>query len=296
MMHFADNISGKDYSKDPAVINFNRKYYMYYSLPPYENLEGWSIGIAESNDLKNWKVVKRLLPEQECEEKGFCAPGAIVINNKVHMFYQSYGGFWSDKIYHAVSDDGINFKRDKNAVFSPTGEWNCGRAIDADVIVFNDKLFMYFATRDPEGKIQKLGVCSSPVDSDFSAENWTQNCTDSILEPELDWEKCCIEAPAVCEHNGKLYLFYGGGYNNEPQQIGCAVSEDGINFKRLSDIPFIPNGKDGEWNSSESGHPFSFQDNDGQYYLFYQGNNDSGETWYLSCKKFRFENNIPVFE
>lgn len=296
MMYFADDISGKKYSKDPAVVKFKGEYYMYYSLPPYGELEGWSIGIAKSDDLENWTTVKRMLPKTEDEKKGFCAPGAIVFGDKVHMFYQSYGGFWSDKIKHAVSEDGINFTREEEPIFAPNGDWTCGRAIDADVIAFGDKMLMYFATRDPEGKIQKLGVCSAPLESDFSKGCWTRECNKSILEPELEWEKMCIEAPAVCEHDGKIYMFYGGAYNNEPQQIGCAVSEDGINFKRLSDAPFVKNGEEGEWNSSESGHPFAFCDDDGKYYLFYQGNNDYGQTWYLSQKKFTFENGMPVFE
>ncbi|MCX5759706.1 MAG: hypothetical protein NTU83_14620, partial [Candidatus Hydrogenedentes bacterium] len=55
-----------------------------------------------------------------------------------------------------------------------------------------------------------------------------------ILAPELPWERSCIEAPAICRHAGRLFMFYGGGYNNEPQQIGCAVSDDGVRWTRLS--------------------------------------------------------------
>lgn len=39
---------------------------------------------------------------------------------------------------------------------------------------------------------------------------------------------------------GKVYMFYAGAYNNCPQQIGVAVSRDGIHFERLSDSPFYP--------------------------------------------------------
>ena len=98
----------------------------------------------------------------------------------------------------------------------------------------------------------------------------------------MPWEKRCIEAPAVCKHGGKLYMFYAGAYNNEPQQIGCAVSADGIRWDRLSKTPFLANGRPGAWNSSESGHPYAFHDADGRTVLFYQGNNDRGKTWYLS--------------
>ncbi len=77
-------------------------------------------------------------------------------------------------------------------------------------------------------------------------------------------------------------MFYAGAYNNWPQQIGLASSKDGINWKRESDIPFLPNGKPGEWNSSESGHPCIFEDLNGKTYLFFQGNPDKGKSWLLS--------------
>jgi predicted GH43/DUF377 family glycosyl hydrolase len=132
-------------------------------------------------------------------------------------------------------------------------------------------------------------VAAAPADSDYGRDKWTQLCDKSILEPQLPWERRCIEAPAVCERDGRLYMFYAGGYNNEPQQIGCAVSDDGIAWTRLSQHPLLPNGKEGEWNSSESGHPGVFKDRDGQVHLFFQGNNDSGKSWYLSRMKVAWD-------
>jgi hypothetical protein len=97
------------------------------------------------------------------------------------------------------------------------------------------------------------------------------------------------------ECEGKLYLFYGGGYNNDPQQIGCAVSEDGVRFQRLFvDAPLLANGKPGEWNASESGHPGIFVDDDGQVYMFYQGNNDCGRTWFISWVKLEWRGGRPA--
>ena len=89
-------------------------------------------------------------------------------------------------------------------------------------------------------------------------------------------------------------MFYAGAYNNEPQQIGCAISRDGIKWQRLSRYPLLPNGSKDEWNSSESGHPFLFQDDDGQDYLFYQGNNDKGRTWFLSVVPIDWVAGKPV--
>jgi len=285
-MHFADTSKGRPFSKDPAVVRFKGRYYLYYSIfiPSEGGGKGrWGIGIAESSDLENWSRSGEIRPEQPYEANGFCAPGAIVRGGQIHLFYQTYGNGAKDAICHAISDDGLHFRRNPtNPIFSPTGDWNNGRAIDADVISFNDRYFLYFATRDPKGQIQMLGAAYTESDSDFSRGRWVQACSEAILKPELPWEGACIEAAAACVRDGKVYLFYAGNYNNKPQQIGCAVGEDGLRFKRLSETPFVKNGAPGEWNSSESGHPFLFTDEDGKTYLFYQGNNDNGNTWYLS--------------
>ncbi len=296
MMMFTDCSRGRNIAKDPAVIRFKGRYYMYYSLNPREEdpAAGWGIGIARSEDMENWEKAADLAQIGELEATGICAPGALVYEGRVHLFYQTYGRFEKDAICHAYSDDGINFVRNRtNPIVKAEGAWNNGRAIDADVCIFNDELFLYYATRDPEGRIQMQGVSRCPLDGKFERESWKQGCDYSILKPELEWEQECIEAAATLVRYGKVYMFYAGAYNNCPQQIGVAVSEDGIHFRRLSEEPFLRCGAPGSWNSSESGHPYVFEDEDGRVYLFFQGNQDHGKSWYLSRVEVGFENEIP---
>jgi beta-xylosidase len=297
-MYFADEASGRPFSKDPAVVKFKGRYWLYYSLPDYKGKpsKGWSIGIATSDNLLDWKKAGELTSSGEAERNGFCAPGAVVLGDKIHLFYQTYGNGRQDAICHAWSADGLRFTRNPtNPVFRPTGDWNCGRAIDADAIVDGDRLLLYWATRDPAFKRQMQGVAAAPLTSDFARDKWKQlNPDGPILKPELPWEGDCIEAAAMLRHDGRLYMFYAGNYNNAPQQVGVAVSDDGVRFTRLSDQPFLPNGPPGSWNSSESGHPFCFHDEDGKDYLFYQGNNDRGRTWYLSMTPIAWKDGKPV--
>ncbi len=314
-MYFADTTRGRPFSKDPAVVWFQGQYWLYYSKPPFDTVglsqfngsnkidemgrsartgDGWAIGIATSHDLDAWHVVGEILPAADYEKNGLCAPGAIVLDGQIHLFYQTYGNGRHDAICHAVSSDGVTFRRDpSNPIFSPTGEWTCGRAIDADVIVHGDHLWLYFATRDPGMRIQMLGTASAALNSGFGRAAWTQQCTAPILKPELPWEMECIEAPALARHGERLFLFYGGAYNNSPQQIGVATSLDGMNWTRLSEQPFLANGAPGEWNASESGHPFFFRAPDQRDYLFFQGNNDGGKTWYLSRLEIGWRDNRP---
>jgi predicted GH43/DUF377 family glycosyl hydrolase len=296
-MRFADTSRGRPFSKDPAVVAFGGRYLLFYSLPPFQDGragDGWRIGIAASADLDSWQPVGEVPPLSPCDRNGLCAPGAIVLNGQLHLFYQTYGNGANDAICHAVSSDGLRFTPNpSNPIFAPTGSWTCGRAIDADVIAHDGLLFLYFSTRDPGMRIQMTGVATAPLASDFSRDSWTQRCDAPILYPELPWEGECIEASALCRHNGKFYMFYAGAYNNWPQQIGCAVSLDGLHWRRISDQPVLPSGEAGAWNSSESGHPYVFEAADGTYHLFFQGNNDHGRTWYLSRKVIRWEDELP---
>jgi predicted GH43/DUF377 family glycosyl hydrolase len=299
-----DSRTGRPFSKDPSVIRFQDRYLMYFSLPPFDKAHatpqsprGWSIGIAQSADLNHWTKVAELWPAQDCDQNGLCAPGAIVLDGKVHLFYQTYGNGAKDAICHAVSDDGLTFTRDAtNPVFRPTGDWNSGRAIDAEVFPVDGKLMMYFATRDPEMKTQMIGVAAADLDSDFSRGQWKQLVDDPILKPELPWEGLCIEAPTLLRRGKTLFMFYAGNYNNKPQQVGVATSHDGIAWKRMFTEPILENGNEGEWNSSESGHPGVLVDEKGQTHLFFQGNNDRGKTWWLARVPIKWTGDTPRWE
>ena len=288
-----------NFAKDPAVVRFRDQYYLYYTIKynhaDFGAPEKIGIGIAQSRDLEEWENIGELPLEDACEKNGVGAPVAVVLEGRIHLFYQTYGNGAKDALCHAVSEDGLHFTKDKtNPVYHPEATWCCGRAIDADVCVFKGKLLLYYATRDHAMRVQMIGGAYAPLNSDFSHNCWKPLANEPLLSPELDWEGECIEAPAVIENRGRLFLFYGGAYNCSPQQVGCAVSDDGIHFTRLSSQPFLPNGVAGEWNSCESGHPYIFRDNDGRTYLFYQGSADGGKTFYLSKKEIWFDaDNLP---
>lgn len=304
-MYFSDSSrTGKPFAKDPSVVAFRGAYYMYYSLPPGERpyvddsrKMVWGIGIARSTNLYDWRKVGEILPEQPPELRGIAAPGARVINGRVELFYQTYdpSNYRSSSICHASSSDGIHFQRDKtNPVYRPEHmPWSAGRAIDAEVIVQGDKLRMYFATRDPAMKFQMIALAEAPLHSGFHRGAWHDvSTTAPLLKPELPWEGLCIEAPTIVTRNGRLYMFYAGNYNNQPQQIGAAVSQDGTHWTRVSTDPLLTNGAPGSWNYSESGHPGTIQVGD-RYFMFYQGNDDHGKTYHLSVAQVSWNGDTP---
>jgi len=106
---------------------------------------------------------------------------------------------------------------------SPPGESQKVAAMPTPKMYFGD------ATRDPTMKTQMLALAAghgrsrTPARvadrmSDFGRAAWKQVGDGPVLKPERPWETRCIEAPSVVRRDGTLYLFYGGGYNNDPQQ------------------------------------------------------------------------------
>lgn len=294
-------------TKDPSVVHFQGSYWIYYTIWLAPSVTG--IGIAKSDNLADWSPVAVLPLEGKLEEEGIAAPGAVVLGDTVHLFYQTYSmrDFNGAAILHAWSRDGIHFTRDaSNPVVAPRDEngapypWCSGRAIDAEAFVHDDQLLLYYATRDPSGRVQMLGASSAPLSGsgDYSRACWTTRTPagpllrpgqSAALDPgglDLAWEGDCIEAPALITHRNHVYLFYGGNYNLGPQQIGVAVSRDGINFWRLnSGQPILHNGLPGTWNHGESGHPCVFRSPDGTTRLFFQGCNpllNPPLDWHLS--------------
>ena len=285
---------GRPFAKDPSVIRFGGRYLLYYSMPGSGGVEGWAVGIAESRDLIDWKKTGEVLPDHDYETKGLAAPFAKVIDGRVHLFYQTYGNGPKDAICHAVSGDGLRFEKDAtNPVFHPTGAWNAGRAIDAEVVNFRGRWFLYAATRDPAMKRQMVVGAVAEAGRGFGRDAWKMAADRPLLEPELPWEKDCIEAPSVVVRGDEMIMFYAGAYNNAPQQIGCARSRDGIRWERIGKEPFLAAGAPGSWNSSESGHPGAFVDEDGRTYLFFQGNPDKGRTWLLSFVRVGWRGGRP---
>jgi predicted GH43/DUF377 family glycosyl hydrolase len=293
-MYFADTSSGRVFTKDPDVVRWNDKYYMYYSKRTFGPSGGITIGIAQSDDLTNWKTIGEVGSDGDYEKKGRAAPCVVKLGGKIHLFYQSSGHGPRDAICHAWSDNGIHFTKDpSNPVFRPTGDWNVGRAIDAEVVERGETVYLYWATRDPDMKQQMLGVAVADSSSDFGRDAWKQACRAPILSPDLDWERNCIEAATILLRDGLFYMFYAGAYNHESQQIGAAVSRDGLHWQRLSEQPILPLGEEGEWNAGESGHPGVFVDDDGQAYLFFQGKAGQDKSYSLSKVKIKWEGANP---
>jgi predicted GH43/DUF377 family glycosyl hydrolase len=293
-MRYADDAITPPFAKDPGVCHYDGRYWLYYTRRPTEDCDRYTIGVATSVDAESWQ--RRTVLPPDFGDPGLAAPSVAVRDGAIHLFCQTYGDFGEEGIWHAVSADGETFAPNPhNPIFRPTGDWTSGRAIDAETIHVGDRCYCYYATRDPSGERQVLGLASAPIASGFAPEDWRQHGDGPILEPEREWETDCIEAPAVCEHDGRYYLFYGGGYCTDPQQIGCAVSEDGVEWERVSDDPLLAVDP-GTWRADSTGHPDVFTAPEDTTWLFYQGTDDGGESYAISKARVEWVDGTPRIE
>lgn len=298
-MHYSDRSRGFDGAEDPEVVRFGDRYLLYYVMPPGEAVQRqpWHIGIAESRDLETFHKVAEIAPSDLGERNGIAVGSVLVHRNKVHLFYFSYGSGANDSIGLATSDDGLWFTpHPANPIFRASGEWNCGRAISPHVVKVGERWRMYACTRDPEMSRQSILLAEAPVASDLGPQAWTQLGSGELFGPELDWEHESTESPSLIQHEGRWYMFYGGGYWTRPQQIGCAVSVDGVRFVRLDERPLLPyqSGVDGA--PLERASPSVFRDPQGNDHLFVQESADRGRNWRVVRYPLRWEGGRPVID
>ncbi|MCD6339662.1 MAG: hypothetical protein J7M29_09830, partial [Verrucomicrobia bacterium] len=75
------------------------------------------------------------------------------------------------------------------------------------------------------------------------------------------WEKDCIYQPWLVEYGGRYYNFYNAA-NGSVEQIGLALSDNLLDWKRYARNPVIPHGPKGGYNERFSSDGKVFRDGD----------------------------------
>jgi predicted GH43/DUF377 family glycosyl hydrolase len=92
----------------------------------------------------------------------------------------------------------------------------------------------------------------------------------SVHQPDCGaWEKDCIYQPWLLEHGGKYHNFYNAAAG-EIEQMGLALSEDLIHWKRFARNPVIRSGPAGSYNQTFCSDGKVFRDKD-HWVMFFFG-------------------------
>jgi hypothetical protein len=109
MMYGDCSPNGHYKTKDQSVVNFKGQYSFSLSVPLDDRLEGWQVAVAASDDLLTCEKVLTMESEHMSDANGFCATGAIVLGNWVHLSCQNHGNRENAATCHARSDDGKSY-------------------------------------------------------------------------------------------------------------------------------------------------------------------------------------------
>jgi predicted GH43/DUF377 family glycosyl hydrolase len=112
--------------------------------------------------------------------------------------------------------------------------------------------------------------------SSFAQTSWKRELANSVLSHGNlgSWEDWSAYAPSVLKQGDTLRMWYTGAKSFDVQQIGYAVSTDGINWQKHNSNPVLTVGPAGSWDNQYVGHPeVIFVDS--LYHMWYGGSVDN---------------------
>ena len=110
------------------------------------------------------------------------------------------------------------------------------------------------------------------VASSVDGKVWTRAKDEPILSVHQEdcgqWERSCIYQPWLVEHKGKYYNLYNAAAGHI-EQMGLAMSDDLLNWKRYANNPIISVGPKGSYNDKFSSDGKVFRDGDHWVNIFF---------------------------
>jgi len=126
-----------------------------------------------------------------------------------------------------------------------------------------------------------LLVLKLPFTASIAQTNWTKYENNPVLSPVTpsNWEDWGVYAPFVLKQGDTLKMWYTGVKSFGVQQIGYAVSIDGINWQRYQNNPVLRVGSPGSWDAVYVGYPRIIFDGS-TYHMWYFGNKSNSNPIY----------------
>ncbi|MDR1923800.1 MAG: hypothetical protein LBQ66_05445 [Planctomycetaceae bacterium] len=184
-------------------------------------------------------------------------PCVYQLKDKPDTWYMSFIGF-NGKGYNSFvieSDDLVNWKNPKLALgFGKEGEFDFGGCVIGAFLYESWDIKSPRILKQKDGKYWTLYGCYPKqggyelrpgyegIASSEDGITWKRAFDKPILSVFQDdckkWEKDCIYQPWLVEHKNKYYNFYNAAEGGI-EQMGLAVSDDLLNWKRREHNPII---------------------------------------------------------
>lgn len=276
---------------DCWVIKEGAVYKMWYTCGglnfPADTLLRSRLCYASSNDGQNWtkyagNPVVDVSYGGAWDSLGVETATVIIdslapANQRYKMWYAGqYFNTYRYDIGYAYSADGINWTKHANPVMQVglSSEWDNGFLEGPSVIKDGSTYKMWYCGYDAvvdgngtDGNAN-IGYATSP-----DGINWTKYAANPILTTVgSTWESVNVQDPHVIKEGNQYYMWYGGGSSDSTydQEVGFAVSNDGISWTKSPLNPVLTRGNVGDWDSNLSSFPSVLNDN-GVYKMWYTG-------------------------
>ncbi len=247
--------------------------------------KGWLIdlpypgyGFASSPDGIHWEKHASITIDFVCPESswdtGIVSFDIIKIDTMYHMWY--IGVAKMDHAFcvgYAWSNDGMNWIKHPEMVMNPGkgNEWD-NDGIYGVKVLYNGSHFHMWYNGKNKGKhsVRRIGYAISD-----DGIHWKKHFSNPVMDVgELGaWDDQVVGAYSM-NYNGSNYEMWYFGSNLIQQEIGYALSNDGIHWNKSPGNPVLKTGELGAWDSWLTKNPIVMV-NDTTYKLWYYGHDNS---------------------
>ena len=252
------------------VLPYEDGYVMYYA--GVNKLGESRIGVAFSDDGISWEKYDDpttteapyaesdpiMEPELDWEGRALGRPEVVQTADGWVMLYEGGGG---NRTGLAVSQDGLHFERhEANPILTRDN-------MVEDFTFFQGALFYedetyYYLIEAGNGRIGTdiflYTIEDSPIPAEPSDETLTFNFSlqrgadnPALADSSSGWDAAWTFAPGVIYHNEQFHMFFTGWDRSGVVRIGYAVSDNGLDFERVTDsfvLEYEPdNSQTGIW-------------------------------------------------
>lgn len=194
-------------------------------------------------------------------------PFVMIERNNLYRMYVSWRK--PGKIALSLSTDGIKWSN-LRTVLEKGNSSSWESIVNRASVLYKDGMYYMWYTGQSKRE-SKIGFAISKDGLSF------KKLDKPVLLPEYNYEKKSVMNPHVIfDKKEKIYkMWYSAGETYEPDVIGYATSEDGINWIKYKDNPiFIPNKNKSSLDSFKIGGCDVHKISDHLYLMFYIGYSD----------------------
>jgi len=254
------------YAANPDILEFNNKLFFYFRGQDENNHD--QIGVSTCSfetfngirwDTTTAEPILKVNPDPKTYDSNHILdPAAVVIDNKVYLYYSAHSMEMPHSISLAISHDGINFKKyDKNPIIH--------NAVVPEVVIKNEQVYLFYQRWTAGSKgVSKFYVCTSSngIDFDVSTEK-------VVFEPDEFSQS--VSTNRIFYEDGFYYSFYGNNerFKDYPESIGISRSNNLFTWEKSSKT-IIRRGNPGTWDEGALWFATVYKHKD-TYYLWYEG-------------------------